>query len=488
MLIIPLTGKISWRNPPAVTICIILINCLVFLFIQSGEKEIFFKAKEYYFESELAQIEIGRYMEYTKQKPKDIPSLKGSNKLDEETLVLYHLEMDKDYAFLESLRNDEIITYQDPVYAKWKKLRNIYEEKLSKVVFINYGFRPAYKSLATFFTYMFLHGSFGHLLGNMIFLWIVGCVLELGCGRILYTGIYLMGGLLSVGLFWLIYMQSTVPLVGASGAIAGLMGTFTVLFGKKKVNIFYSLGFFFNYLKVPAIILLPIWIGNELYQLFFSEMSHVAYVAHIGGLAGGAILGFICLKFPVILDENIFKEDPEDEVTPLIEQALQSITELDMPQGRKLLIKALQKDPGNLSALTHLFNVEKHTPESDSFHKTAKRLLSLLIQSTEPSITTYNIYKEYIRLSNRPRLSPKLYLSISTICIETGHFEKAKKILVVLLKNQPILPGISMTLLKLANGYRQKGMRDSQKKVLQVILAKYPDTPEAKIAEKTLKG
>ncbi|NNL43020.1 MAG: hypothetical protein HKO79_11055, partial [Desulfobacterales bacterium] len=126
MLIIPLTGKISWRNPPAVTICIILINCLVFFFIQSGEKEILFKAKEYYFESELAQIEIGRYMEYTNQKPKDIPSLKGSNKLDEETLVLYHLEMDKDYVFLERLRNDEIITYQDPVYAKWKKLRNIY--------------------------------------------------------------------------------------------------------------------------------------------------------------------------------------------------------------------------------------------------------------------------------------------------------------------------------------------------------------------------
>ena len=260
MLIIPLTGKISWRNPPAVTICILLLNCLVFFFFQSEEKEIFYKAKEYYFESELAEIEVGRYVEYTQLKPKVMPSLKEQHKLDEETLVRYHIKMDKDYGFLKKLHNNEIITYQDPVYAKWKKLRNIYEEKLSKVVFINYGFRPAYKSLTTFFTYMFLHGSFGHLLGNMIFLWIVGCVLELGCGRFLYTGIYLMGGFLAVGLFWLVYMQSTVPLVGASGAIAGLMGTFTVLFGKKKVNIFYSLGFYFNFVKVPAIILLPTWL------------------------------------------------------------------------------------------------------------------------------------------------------------------------------------------------------------------------------------
>jgi len=488
MLIIPLTGKISWRNPPAVTICIILINCLVFFFFQSGEREMFYEAQQHYFESELAEIEIPRYIEYAKQKLKNIPNLQEQKELDEETLVRYHIEMDKDYDFSKRLRNDEIITPKDPVYAKWKKLRNIYEEKLSRVVFINYGFRPAYKSLITSFTYMFLHGSFGHLLGNMIFLWIVGCVLELGCGRILYTGIYLIGGLLSVVLFWLIYMQSTVPLVGASGAIAGLMGTFTVLFGKKKVNIFYSLGFYFNYVKVPAIILLPIWIGNELYQLFFSGISQVAYVAHIGGLAGGALLGFISLKFPVILDKNIFKEDPKDEITPLIEEALKSISELDMEQGRKLLNKVLEKEPGNLIALTHLYNVEKHNPESVNFHETAKKLLSLLIQSNKSPKTAYNIYKEYISLSNRPRFSPQLYLRISTICIETGHFENAKKILAILLKNKSILPGIPMTLLKLANGYRQKGMQDNWKRVLQVIGSKYPDSPEAQIAKKTLKG
>jgi membrane associated rhomboid family serine protease len=488
MLIIPLTGKISWRNPPAVTIGIILINCLVFFFFQSGEKEFFYEAKEYYFKSELAEIEVRRYIEHAKQKIEDIPNLQEHKELDEETLVRYHIDMNKDFGFLKRLRNDDIITPQDPVYSKWKRLRNIYEKKLSRVVFFNYGFRPAYKSLTTSFTYMFLHGSFGHLLGNMIFLWIVGCVLELGCGRILYTGIYLIGGLLSVGLFWLIYMQSTVPLVGASGAIAGLMGTFTVLFGKKKVNIFYSLGFYFNYVKVPAIILLPIWIGNELYQLFFSGISQVAYVAHIGGLAGGAILGFISLKFPVILDENIFKEDSKDEITPLIEEALQSISELDMEQGRKLLNKVLEKEPANLIALTHLYNVEKHNPESVSFHETAKKLLSLLIHSNESPKTTYNIYKEYISLANRPKLSPQLYLSISTICIETGHFENSKRILAILLKKKSILPGISMTLLKLANGYRQKGMLDNWRKVLQVIGSKYPDSPEAQIAKKALKG
>jgi len=87
MLIIPLTGKISWRNPPTVTICIILINCLVFFFFQSGEREMFYEAQQHYFESELAEIEIPRYIEYAKQKLKNIPNLQEQKELDEETLV-----------------------------------------------------------------------------------------------------------------------------------------------------------------------------------------------------------------------------------------------------------------------------------------------------------------------------------------------------------------------------------------------------------------
>ena len=88
-------------------------------------------------------------------------------------------------------------------------------------------------------TYMFLHGSVGHLFGNMVFLWIVGCMLEMGLGRVKYVGLYIIGGLMAVWGYWLVYMDSTMPLVGASGSIAGLMGAYAVLFKKKKVKIFY---------------------------------------------------------------------------------------------------------------------------------------------------------------------------------------------------------------------------------------------------------
>jgi len=152
MLIIPLTEKISWRNPPIVTIGIILLNCLA------------------------------------------ADSFNTEN-IDDDTLVQYYLKMEQDASFLDRLSNDEIITPAHSQYAKWKVLRNEYESKRSRIVSFKYGFRPAHKSVLTSFTYMFLHGGFGHLFGNMLFLWIVGCMLEMGLGRINYIGLYIIGGL-----------------------------------------------------------------------------------------------------------------------------------------------------------------------------------------------------------------------------------------------------------------------------------------------------
>jgi membrane associated rhomboid family serine protease len=185
MLIIPLTGKMSWRNPPAITIGIILINCLVYFIFQSGDTNRLYQAEEYYIDSGLAEIEVPLYIEYLKAVEEDGLFPGSSQRTDADTYTLYHRKIEEDSRFLQKLRHGEILSPDSPEYRQWKDLRETYEDQLSEVVFLQYGFRPAYRSPVTFFTYMFLHGGVAHLLGNMIFLWIVGCVLELGCGRLL---------------------------------------------------------------------------------------------------------------------------------------------------------------------------------------------------------------------------------------------------------------------------------------------------------------
>jgi membrane associated rhomboid family serine protease len=486
MFIIPLTGKLSWRNPPVVTIAVILINCLVWFVFQAGDTQKEYQVSKFYFTSGLADMEVSRYIAYREDRLAEFSETAERQQVDDETLVQSYLEMLRDDRFLKKLENDEIITPADPLYAEWKHLRTEYESKRARISSFTYGFIPAKKSLLTSLTYMFMHGSTGHLVGNMIFLWIVGCILEMGLGRLRYAVLYVFGGLTAVWLFWLVYMNSNTPLVGASGAIAGLMGAFAVLFGKKRVKIFYSLGFYFNYLRIPAIILLPLWIGNELFQLFFSGASQVAYMAHIGGLIGGALFGFISLKFFLGFDGDVIDESPVDETAPLIEKALKHISELDMENGRKLLEEVLAREPENTDALTHLFNIYKLDPDDAKFHEVTKKLIFELTRSYNTYEKAHDIYQEYIRHTSQARLNPQLYIQLSIMFAATGHLDKAVKIITMLLKKVPDSPGVATALLKLARAYAQKGMAANGDKCMQLICSKYPESAEARVARQSL--
>ncbi len=362
MVIIPLTGKISWKNPPFVTIFIIAINCFVFFGLQSKDNEHYAKAMHFYVESGLARMEVARYVNYLGMKKEPGSTALQQSEVSDELLRRYYPKMQQDGAFLTKLENNEIIPPHDPDFAGWKNMRAQYTALLQQVFSFRYGFIPAHPNLPAGFLHMFTHGSFMHLLGNMIFLWLVGCVLELGCGRVFYLALYLLTGICAVGTFAIIYSGSTAPLIGASGAVSGLMGAFTVIYGLRKIRIFYSLGFYFNYAEIPAIVLFPFWIANEFFQLFFGMASNVAYVAHIGGLASGAFCGLIGRKLSLRADSEVFNPDPGEKIAPLLEDALGRIAELDMKGARPLLEEVLKIDPQHRSALTHLFNIDKLNP------------------------------------------------------------------------------------------------------------------------------
>ena len=486
MLLIPLTDKISWRNPPTVTILLILINCLVYFIFQFNDGEKSIRAEEYYFDSGLAEIEIAQYVKYRNPSIPDISIYHANGKLNKEKAFQQYQDMMKDHVYLERLRNQEIIVPQDPEYSEWRYLRDEYEDRRSDIVGYKYGFIPVKAKPISFVTHMFLHGGLLHLLGNMFFLWLVGCMLEMGSGRTYYSISYILAGLGSVMLFWVIYPKSSIPLVGASGAISGVTGAFMVLYYQKKVKFFYSLGFYFNYLKVRAIFLLPIWFANEFYQLFFGGMSNVAYVAHIGGLISGAALGFFNLKILRSYNPDVLEPEPEDIVSPIIEKALQHIRQLDMETGAQLLEMALAKDPDHIDAMTYLFNVRKTEAKTPHFHQIAQRLLDRLSSESDYDKSAEKIFDEYTKLTKRPQLSPDLYLKLIVIFSRLGHPEKAERILAMFLKQKPNFPGLPMALLKLATGYRPKGVRAKYQKCLKVLGSRYPDSAEGQVARQSL--
>jgi membrane associated rhomboid family serine protease len=142
-------------------------------------------------------------------------------------------------------------------------------------------------------TSMFLHGSWMHLLGNMWFLWLFGNNVEDSMGRLRFVLFYLICGLAAALGQVLTSPNSAVPMVGASGAISGVMGGYLVLYPRVRVFTLVTLGFFFTSVALPAWVMLGYWFLIQFVSglvSFGGEKGGVAFWAHIGGFVAGLVL------------------------------------------------------------------------------------------------------------------------------------------------------------------------------------------------------
>ena len=160
--------------------------------------------------------------------------------------------------------------------------------------FFDWGLVPAAAAERpeTWVTSMFLHGGWMHLIGNMLFLYIFGDNLEDVLGHVRFLGFYLLSGLGAALAQFLSEPSSLIPMVGASGAIAGVMGGYLLLFPKARVDILIILIIIFRVIPVPAWLVLASWFGIQIVQgtMLPTAETGVAYWAHIGGFLAGVVM------------------------------------------------------------------------------------------------------------------------------------------------------------------------------------------------------
>ncbi|MEM9579965.1 MAG: rhomboid family intramembrane serine protease [Pseudomonadota bacterium] len=162
--------------------------------------------------------------------------------------------------------------------------------------YANWGMVPSVISSGagyeTLITSQFLHGGFMHIAGNMLFLWIFGDNMEDEMGHVGFLIFYLVSGVLAALAQFVFDPYSQVPLVGASGAIAGVMGGYLLLFPKAKVDILLILIVYFRVFPIPAWVMLGVWFAIQLFNGVATDpsMGGVAYWAHAGGFIVGLVL------------------------------------------------------------------------------------------------------------------------------------------------------------------------------------------------------
>lgn len=150
----------------------------------------------------------------------------------------------------------------------------------------------------TILSSMFMHGGWMHLIGNMLYLWIFGDNVEDSMGHVRYTVFYLLCGVAAVFAQAVPEPNSVVPMVGASGAISGVLGAYVLLHPHARVLVAIPLGFVLQTMRLPAGIVLALWFGLQLFSSLMAQPGQggVAFRAHIGGFIAGMVLVLIFKK------------------------------------------------------------------------------------------------------------------------------------------------------------------------------------------------
>jgi len=175
---------------------------------------------------------------------------------------------------------------------------------------IGSGYAPAW---ITVFTSMFLHGSLLHLGGNMLFLWIFGNNIEDSMNRAVFVGFYLLGGLAAIGLHVVADANSAVPTVGASGAIAGVLGAYARLYPRARVVTLIFIVIIVTVVTLPAVLVLGVWFLLQLLPAFSDPTGAgggVAYTAHVGGF----LFGLLAIK---LFANNVHEDYESAHRTPV---------------------------------------------------------------------------------------------------------------------------------------------------------------------------
>ena len=142
----------------------------------------------------------------------------------------------------------------------------------------------------TVYTSMFLHSGIWHLGGNMLYLWIFGNNIEDVLGKARFVLFYFVCGTLAALGHIATDLDSKIPMVGASGAISGVLGGYLILFPFAKIKTFIFLGFFWTIVRIPAILLLLFWVILQIWSSISPEADGTAWFAHIGGFVAGVLL------------------------------------------------------------------------------------------------------------------------------------------------------------------------------------------------------
>lgn len=409
-MLIPIAHEnLRGRRWPYVTIVIIALNFIIFLFtigpmehesVRIGEAQLRILIFNARYPDLSMTADATHWVSYFKrQQPEAYAEL-----------------TDKAKAILQAANEQELgadMSVTD-AQAEMDKLCANYEKVRDGTIMWDFAFHPYHPTPWSYITSQFLHGGWLHIIFNMWFFWLAGTILEDAWGRVVYPIFYLVCGVFAAMCHGMIYPGSMIPVVGASGAIAGLMGAFLARFPKTKIKMMWVWFWGFTGYKfyVPAYIVLPLWLGIQLaWGIMSATEGGVAYWAHVGGFAFGMI-GAVLLRATGVerrMDEAI-ESKVSLAISPHISNAAEWLEQKRPDYAIAELEQELKEHPDSVEALELLLRAQEKTSDQEGIKQAVGGLLKHYVAAGDrPQALSY--YEQYMNLGGE-RLARGAWLEI----------------------------------------------------------------------------
>jgi membrane associated rhomboid family serine protease len=478
VLILPLHRPLTAATFPYATALLILLNVLVFFGWQSGDEQARDTAAHYYLDAGLADLEAPAYARWRKEHPRapevELPRAHG---MPPEIVTLARIQ--QDLAFLADLRAGKVITPQDADYARWLPLRTEFDRLWGRSFTDRHSMRFSELDVGRMFSAMFLHGDTGHLVGNMVFLAFVGMLVEGALGSRQFLLLYLLGGLGAQFASQAWRWGDGGTGLGASGAIAALMGAFAVLWGKRKVRFFWWFFVVFDYVRAPALWLLPFWLGWEVLNLLFNDGAGVGFDAHAGGLLSGAALAFVAVRLGrerrEFLDADAAEDAAADDPLP---RALGHLAKLEIAEAKRLLAPTAAAGDAPMAVRVAWYRCCRYDAAGSDVHDAALRVLQARATHLEHG-ERMRVFDDYLQAhAGRAGFAAAAGVAVARQWLEAGAPDDVEKLLPAL--DDPTgAAGTADAWVALARSWqgRRDGVR--ARAACAEVLRRYPGTPAA---------
>ncbi len=380
----------------------------------------------------------------------------------------------------------ELTEEDDPLYQEYLAL----EQRVTRFATANPiaagGYVPATSPAWKALTSAFVHGGWLHLVGNMFFLYLVGCNIEDRWTRGGFLAFYLVGAGVATATYATLHPDSTIPLVGASGAIAAVMGAFMVVMGRSQITFFYFVWFFVRIFvgtfRAPAYIALLMYF---LLQLVFvlTELSGsgggVAFSAHVGGFAFGALVAVVLRQTGVDTklaergEEVVFERDGNiDRAAAMVATDPDAALVMLRPA-----VAASPLDPSGHQQLVHWFATLPVTP-------TLQREFEFHVQDEARGGRDDRLLTTYARLRTRTDFvwSDRVLLGLAQAAGRHGDNDLAVGLIRQLMREHPRSPSIPRGMWDVARIQAASGRPELAQQTRAALIERYPDDPFAQQA------